>query len=195
MNDAVAPPAAGGAYVPKPPPPPLPKYEPPPSRRRLWPALLVGGLALGALTGAVFRTYHRRTAREEAPSAYDVADAFVEGVIRADGLVDPEDPASGTGYHVAYGLLSEDVRRRRTFEDFYEEWALRSDAAGFFERREWANRGMSRAIEQRFILTTAARGGFGRPAAYRMDVRVTPEGGKYAVAAYVVRPVEGDGAK
>jgi hypothetical protein len=164
-----------------------------PRRRRLWPAMLVACVSCGALGGALWQTLGRRGVRDGGPTPFNVADAFVEGLLRADGLENGDDPTSRTGYRAAYDLLTADAKAKRDFDDFYEEWARRADAAGFFERREWANRG-SRAAErlllQQFLLTSSSHAS-AEGDGYRLDVRLAPESDAFRVHSYAITPVHG----
>jgi hypothetical protein len=159
--------------------------------------MVVALSAVGMLGGGVWHNLRQRGLRQEGPTPFDVAEAFVEELLRADGQ-ESEDPASRTGYRAAYELLSADLRSRRSYEDFYEEWARRADAAGFFVRREWTSRGpknAARALRQQFLLATSPQSDEATESGRLLDLRLVPEDGSYRIARYDVSPAPVGGSK
>jgi hypothetical protein len=186
-NDAVPTEGAAAAAPPAATPPPLPRRGP--SRR----ALVARGVfvflaGLAALSVPAWKHFRRVKGSDARERPVEAADAFVEGIVRAEGYVGDDPNASG--YRAAYELLSAEKRAQLCFDDFYAEWARRADDAGYFERFERINRsprGLGTSTRRRYRLSTSTRPG-GEGAAYVLSLVMRQEADGFRVDAYSFAP-------
>ena len=134
----------------------------------------------------------RALLQEPQPARPDevVAERFFDGLVVGNGAVDPENPASRTGYDVAWTLVAERTAEHLGFEHFLEEQQGLVDELGFLDtvKKLEPELGDFRRRTLEYRMTFSGTRGRPREALCRITLSFTDE--DYVVERWTITPTE-----